>query len=143
MEKYPFSVSERTAWTSRTPSCRSAGPSAGKEAASSPSHPPSWIHKLRMVFTKHHPQASLFSPCLHVTPGAWVSILFRPALGTDLGEKQGPTWLPAQDSGVHSSCLAGPWLQAAPGGGGSPGAAGAAGELSHRAVYTGKCPRLG
>ena len=79
----------------------------------------------------------------HVTPGAWMSILFHPALGTDLGEKQGPTWLPAQDSGVHSSCLAGPWLQAAPGGGGSPGVAGAAGELSHRAVYTGKRPRLG
>ena len=72
-----------------------------------------------------------------------MSILFRPALGTDLGEKQGPTWLPAQDSGVHSSCLAGLWLQAAPGGGGGPGAAGAAGELSHQAVYTGKCPRLG
>lgn len=25
---------------------------------------PSWIYKLWMVFTKHHPQASLFSPCL-------------------------------------------------------------------------------
>lgn len=58
-----------------------------------------------------------------------------------LGEKQGPTRLLAQDSGVHSSCLADPWLQAAPGGGGNPGAEGAAGELSHRAAYIGKCPR--
>ena len=72
-----------------------------------------------------------------------MSILFCSALGTDLGEKQGPTWLPAQDSGVHSSCLAGPWLQAAPGGGGNHGSAGAAGELNHRAVYTGKRPPPG
>lgn len=108
-----------------------------------PFTPPSWIYKLWMVFTKHYPQASLFSPCLHVTPGAWMSILFCSALGTDLGEKQGPTWLPAQDSGVHSSCLAGPWLQAAPGGGGNRGSAGAAGELNHRAVYTGKRPPPG
>lgn len=79
----------------------------------------------------------------HVTPGTWMSILFHPALGADLGEKQGPTRLLAQDSGVHSSCLADPWLQAAPGGGGNPGAEGAAGELSHRAAYIGKCPRPG
>lgn len=51
--------------------------------------------------------------------------------------------LRAQDSDVHSSFLTA-WQQwAAPGGGGSPGGSGAAGELSHQAVYIRKCPRLG
>ena len=65
-----------------------------------------------------------------------------PAPGTDLGEKEDPTLLLAQDSGVHSSSLTG-WLkQAAPGGGGSPGGSGAAGELSHQAVCIRKRPHL-
>lgn len=66
-----------------------------------------------------------------------------PAPGTDLGEKEGPMSLPAQDSELHSSFLTGWQQQAAPGGGGSPGGSGAAGELSHQAVYIRKSPRLG
>lgn len=66
-----------------------------------------------------------------------------PAPGTNLGEKEGPRLLPAQDSAVRSSRLTGPWRRAAPGGAGSLGGAGAAGELSHQAVYIRKSPRLG
>lgn len=58
----------------------------------------------------------------------------RRALGTDLGGTEGPTRLPAQDSEVHYSCPAGLWLQTAPGGGGSPVRAGAAGGSSRQAV---------
>lgn len=50
--------------------------------------------------------------------------------------------LQAQDSEVHSSLLTG-WQQRAAPGGGSPGGSGAAGELSHQAVYIRKSPRLG
>lgn len=51
-----------------------------------------------------------------------------------LGGTEGPTRLPAQDSEVHYSCPAGLWLQTAPGGGGSPVRAGAAGGSSRQAV---------
>lgn len=68
---------------------------------------------------------------------------FRPGPGTDLGEKEGPTLFPAQDSGAHPSFLTGWQQQASPGGGGSPDGSGAAGELSHQAVCIKRSPRLG
>lgn len=60
-----------------------------------------------------------------------------------LGEKEGPALLPAQDLGLQPSCLAGRWQHPVPGGGGSPCGAGAAGGLSHEAVYIRKSPHPG
>lgn len=130
--------------------CRCAGPSAGKEVASSPLHP-----HLRYTSCGRSLPDTAFRDCshpactslpgrgrLHLTSSPACSTA-RPALSTDLGEKEGPTWLPAQDPGVHASCRAGPWLLAAPGGGGSPAEAGAAGKLSHRAACIRASPRPG
>lgn len=60
-----------------------------------------------------------------------------------LGEKEGPTSFPAQDSGAHPSFLTGWQQQAFPGGGGSPDGSGAAGELSHQEGCIRRSPRVG
>lgn len=53
---------------------------------------------------------------------------------TDLSDKEDPTTLPGQDPRVPSSLLSGTWGQVASGGDSSL-EAGAAGELSHQAMY--------
>ena len=153
MEKCPFSQPLRTELAMSDPPDtprRSAGPSAGKEVASSPLQPHlgytscGWSSP-STAFRDGSCPACMSLPgreCLHLTSSPACSTA-RPALSTDLGGREGPTWLPAQDPGVHASCRAGPWLLAAPGGGGRPAEAGAAGELSHRAVCIRASPRPG
>lgn len=94
-----------------------------------------------MVFTKHHPPSiTLFSPCLHVTLGHGCLSYSFPALGS-LG-KQGPTGFQPRTLGYtpHAWLARGfrLLLEAV-----AVQCGRQLGELSHRAVYTGKCLRLG